>query len=110
MKQSTPDYSSRNGYDHFQTLLALLYESVFFEGTLVGLVERPIFPGVDTQLFLTIVLFNNQPFPSVSEGSLERRIPGKNGESTPRILIFFPCGFLSFAPSTNVRRSLKVGD
>ena len=29
-----------------------------------------------------MVFFNNQPFPWVSEGFLERRIPGKNGEGT----------------------------
>ena len=44
---------------------------------------------VSRGFFSAIVLFNNQPlsdFPRVFGGFLERRIPGKNGEATPRIL------------------------
>ena len=40
--------------------------------------------GVVSPLFSTIVHFENQRFPRVSGGFLERRIPGKNGEGTPR--------------------------
>ena len=51
-----------------------------------------IFLGVDSPFFSTIVLFKNQPcflgvffLPGVSGGFLEGRIPGKNGEGSPRI-------------------------
>ena len=41
--------------------------------------------GFDSfSILCTIVLFKNQPFPQVLGGFLERRIPGKNGEVTPR--------------------------
>ena len=40
--------------------------------------------GVDSPFFSTIVLFKHLPFPWVSGGFLERRIPGKNGEGTAR--------------------------
>ena len=43
-------------------------------------------PG-DSPFFPTIVLFENRPFPRVSGGFLERRIPGKNGESSTRMMI-----------------------
>ena len=39
---------------------------------------------VDSPFFPTIVLFENPPFPWVSGGFLERRIPGKNGEGRSR--------------------------
>ena len=42
------------------------------------------YPGVDSPFFSAIVLFKNQPFPGVFGGFLERTIPGKNGEVTPR--------------------------
>ena len=40
--------------------------------------------GVDSPFFSTIVLFKNQMFPWVFDGLLKRRIPGQNGEGTPR--------------------------
>ena len=47
-----------------------------------------MFLGVDSPFFSTIVLFKNWLFPPprASDGFLKRRIPGKNGEGTPRIL------------------------
>ena len=44
--------------------------------------------GVDSPLFSTIVLCRNQLFPWGYDGFLERRIPGKNGEVSPRIWSF----------------------
>ena len=43
-------------------------------------------PGVDSPFFSIIVLFKTCRLPWVSGGFLERRIPGKNGEGTPRVL------------------------
>ena len=39
---------------------------------------------LDSAFFATIALFKNRPFPWVSGGFLERRIPGKNGEGSTR--------------------------
>ena len=44
-------------------------------------------PGFDSPFFSAIVIFKNQPFSTVFGGFLERRIPGKNGEVTPRTLL-----------------------
>ena len=41
---------------------------------------------VDSPFSHTIVLFENWPFPWLSGGFLERRIPGKNGEGSTRTL------------------------
>ena len=41
---------------------------------------------VASPFFSTIVLFNNRPFPWVSGGFLETRIPAKNGEGSTREL------------------------
>ena len=49
---------------------------------LVGFVR-----GVDSPFFSSIVLSKSLLFPSVSGGFLERRIPGKNGEGTPRFVV-----------------------
>ena len=62
--------------------------------------------GVDSPFFSTMVLFENQLFPMVVCGLLERRIPGKNGEATLRISIstYFSCvhlpRLLSLTPRT----------
>ena len=42
-----------------------------------------IFPGLDSPLFATIVLFKTQAFSRDSGGFLERRIPRKNGWKVP---------------------------
>ena len=44
-----------------------------------------MFLGVDSPFFSTIVLFTNLLFFRGSHGFLERRIPGKNGEVSPRM-------------------------
>ena len=44
----------------------------------------PLMLLVTSPFFPTIVLFENRPFPWVSGGFLERRIPGKNGEGSTR--------------------------
>ena len=41
---------------------------------------------LDSPFFSTIVFLKNRPIPWVSGGFLERRIPGKNGEGSPRFL------------------------
>ena len=46
----------------------------------------PVFLGVDSPFFSTIVLFKTSCFPWGSDGFPERRIPGKNGKVSPRIL------------------------
>ena len=46
--------------------------------------------GVDSPFFPTIVLFENQLFSQGFGGCLERRIPGKNGEATLRMVSEFP--------------------
>ena len=48
--------------------------------------EFTIILRVDSPVFSTIVLFKNQLFPWVFDGFLKRRIPGKNGEGSPRII------------------------
>ena len=40
--------------------------------------------GVDSPFFSTIVLFKHQLVACVFDGFLKRRIPGKNGEGSPR--------------------------
>ena len=55
-------------------------------GSILGYNEFTNFLGVDSPLFSAIVLFKNQTFPRVFGGFLERRVPGKNGEVTPRNL------------------------
>ena len=42
---------------------------------------------VDSPFFPTIVLFENRPFPWLSGGFLERRIPGKNGDGSTRVIL-----------------------
>ena len=54
--------------------------------------------GVDSPLFSAIVLFKTRHFPRVFGGFLERRIPGKNGEVTPRKTV----GRLLDMPSTSL--------
>ena len=46
--------------------------------------------GVDSPFFATIVLFKQGLFPLGFDGFLKRRIPGKNGEGTPRIMFIKP--------------------
>ena len=55
-------------------------------------------PGVDSNhSFSTIVLFKNRSlFPWVSDGFLERRIPGKNGEVSSRGMTFRVLGLNRF--------------
>ena len=45
-----------------------------------------VFLGVDSPFFSTIVLFKNQLFPLGFDGFLKRRIPGKHGEGSPRVI------------------------
>ena len=46
--------------------------------------------GGDSPFFPTIGLFKNQLFSLGFGGFLEKRIPGKNGEGTPRMICFSP--------------------
>ena len=44
------------------------------------------FRGSFQPFFSAIVLFKNKPFPQVFGGFLKKRIPGKNGTVTPRMM------------------------
>ena len=55
---------------------------------------------LDAPFVSAIVLFKNQQFPQVFCGFLERKIPEKNGEATPRVVLF--AGVLT-CPHTNLR-------
>ena len=57
--------------------------AVWFQGSHFGTKVVLTCLGVDSPFFIAIVLFKNQPFPQ-GVWWFSRRIPGKNGEGTPR--------------------------